>query len=138
MRNLLPADSLPPRLRRCRRLAWVAILAVLLAALAPTVSRALAGGGGAPAGWVEVCGALGVQWVQLGDDATPDKPDDGRAGGGHCPYCASHACSFLYPPTASFSLTLPVTASLHPLLHGAAPRPLFAWAATRSRAPPAV
>jgi len=136
MRNGPSTDSTLHLLRRARRLAWLAILAVLLAALAPTVSRSLAGSD-APRGWVQVCSALGVQWFHFGDGAADRAPDGGEAGGGHCPYCASHACSFLYPPTASFSLTVPGTASLHPLLHGAAPRPRFAWSATRSRAPPA-
>ena len=78
---------------RARRLsAWIAIFAMVLAALAPTVSRALARGAAGPVAWTEVCTASGVQWVDL-DSAT--SAVSGEPGGrqpahnplDHCPFC---------------------------------------------------
>lgn len=55
---------------------WVLAL-VVLAAMAPAVSRALGvqAGGNPPGGqagtdWVEVCGPTGMRWVALGDSAS--------------------------------------------------------------------
>lgn len=66
---------------------WMA-LAMLLAALAPTVSRAMGAHtpGGPPAGqagtdWIEICGPSGLRWVQLGNaDAESDLQEIATAG----------------------------------------------------------
>jgi hypothetical protein len=63
------------------------LLAVmLLAALAPMVSRALASTQVA-GDWVEVCSAQGTEWVQLGESSGPSEGLD-RAHEQHaCGYC---------------------------------------------------
>jgi len=89
--------------RRCRRGTGWLLFALVLAALAPSISRALAvpsvaPAGGAPlAGWVEVCGPGGVRWVAVADPAvaSPDtRPSQAPAPGAwhgealdHCAFC---------------------------------------------------
>lgn len=48
---------------------WLLAL-MLLATLAPTVSRAMAVERGA-SGWVELCTSTGTRWVQMDNDAAP-------------------------------------------------------------------
>ncbi len=81
-------DGLRPWARRLAR--WL-LLALLLATLAPGISRALAAGGPPDARpgetWVELCTGAGVQWVRLdlhspADDAPPDPESLDRCG--HC------------------------------------------------------
>lgn len=85
---------------------WVALLAIWMAALAPTVSHALARAEGAaapPAGWIEVCTASGMQWIKLDGSA----PQDGEAPASvppahgllkHCPFCLLTADHLGLPP----------------------------------------
>lgn len=74
--------------QRRTRLHWVALLCsivMMLSALAPTVSRALAANG--QVSWVEICSGDGVQWV-LADDAAPDQPTPADSNSiDHCPLC---------------------------------------------------
>lgn len=122
-----------------RLAAWIACLAILLNALAPAISHAF--------------GTQRGEQALLGAVCTTDRSGLARAllaaaaadenGGGNlqgmnasCPYCATHAGAFL-PPAAPV-VRLPVDGLRHspPPLFLDAPRPLFAWAATRSRGPP--
>jgi hypothetical protein len=91
---------------RARRLAaWFAMLAISLAALVPTVSRALAWGSASPVSWTEVCTASGLQWINLAATAAPDAGDTGQslpARGAtldHCPLCLLTA-DRLGPPSS--------------------------------------
>lgn len=74
--------------QRRNRLNWVALLCsivMMLSALAPTVSRALAANG--QVSWMEICSGDGVQWV-LADDAAPDQPTPADSTSiDHCPLC---------------------------------------------------
>lgn len=91
---------------RTRRLsAWIAIFVMALAALAPTVSRALAREVAHPAGWIEVCSASGMQWVPLdaAASAVAGAPVDGQPTPRNpldpCPFCLPGA-DRLGPPSA--------------------------------------
>ncbi len=74
--------------QRRTRLHWVALLCsivMMLSALAPTVSRALAANG--QVSWMEICSGDGVQWV-LADEAAPDQPAPADSNSiDHCPLC---------------------------------------------------
>lgn len=73
--------------QRRTRLHWVALLCsivMMLTALAPTVSRALAANG--QISWMEICTGDGVQWV-LADGAAPDQPAPDSRSVDHCPLC---------------------------------------------------
>jgi hypothetical protein len=91
-----------------RRLyAWIAIVAMALAALAPTVSRALARPAGGSAGWIEVCTAAGMQALALAapDAAASDGPAERAPAPGlsldHCPLCLLGADRLGPPPGPS-------------------------------------
>ena len=85
-------------LRRRPLFAWIALLAITLATLMPTVSRALARGAASRVSWTEICTASGAQWVNL-DSATivegAQSAVPGEPGGNppahnpldHCPFC---------------------------------------------------
>jgi hypothetical protein len=125
-----------------RRLAaWAACLAILMSALAPSVSHALALARGVDIAWMEVCSVAGVKLVKA--DAGVDKAGapashETLAQAGHCPYCSTHAASFALPPKASPAFQLTGDAGLRPMLFYQSPRPLPVWTDAHSRAPPLV
>jgi hypothetical protein len=115
-----------------RRLAaWIAALAVLMAALAPALSHAMAAEQAAR--WIEVCGAQGSKWI-AGDDASgAPKTLHGLE---LCPYCTLHAQTACLPPLVA---TVAAAASLRDVVPHArpvVPRPLPAWLNAQPRAPP--
>lgn len=134
------------RLNR-RLTAWIASFAILLGALAPTISHALVRAGGEGTRWVEVCTISGLKLVAIDADRGAGRgagigaDEDGQGGSGllatePCPYCATHADNFGLPPALGMSLArVRIPDSLPPLYYHA-PRPLYAWAAAHARAPP--
>lgn len=133
------AQGLRPRARR-----WAGglLVALLLATLAPGISRALgAFAGGAPDAqggghWVELCSSEGTQWVRVdmgpvdAGAATPDPEALDRCG--HCTLAAERFAPLLLAPPSLLSAP------------GAWPLPTFqAWngadasvRAARARGPP--
>lgn len=130
------------RPQRRRPLAvWIAILAILANALAPSISHALAARS-AQSAWVgEVCATdrSGAALALLAAAAAGDEDRESSAHSmaGACPYCAPHAGDAGLPPSATAVLRGAPLRQRLPSLFLSSPRPLFAWAATRSRGPPA-
>lgn len=126
--------------QRTRRIAaWLATFAILLAALSPTVSHAMAAVRGG-ASWVEVCTATGPALVKVAGEPAPAAPAKGGSAPDlahfdHCPFCSTHAGTAGLPPAAA-ALPVVTGAPTLPELFLRAPRPLFAWAAGQPRAPP--
>lgn len=125
------------RLRASRPvLAWLALLAVLMATLAPAVSQALGAHG--PTSWIEVCTANGARLVRLDEPGpqAPAAPADAHLLG-HCPYCALHVDTLAPPPAPTAQLAV-AQALAHALpaafLH--APRTAAVWCSAQPRAPP--
>lgn len=114
---------------------WIACFAVLLSALAPSISQAI---NGSAANWAEICSAAGVKLTKIDPAQNPASPAPADKGMHfeHCPFCFTHAGSVGLPPSAA--LTIPVAGSDLPLpsLFYQSPSPLFIWAAAQSRAPP--
>lgn len=128
-------------LRTRRLFAWIALLAITLAALAPTVSRALAPAPAAAPGWVEVCSASGMQWVSLQTGATTtQRPDGSGAPAGPsldaCPYCVL-AAERLAPPPHPVAGICALGRAAEPAPAPASAMPLAARAPVRVRGPPA-
>jgi hypothetical protein len=120
------------RLRR--RVAWLALCAVLFGAAAPSVSRWLAATRPGQT-WVEVCSVGGTKRIALDDGES--KAPAGDAGGEHCPYCRLQSdLPVALLPTHEVVLAATrgesVAWAATPAL-----RPRTVWAAHRSRAPPA-
>lgn len=119
---------------------WIALLAILFGALAPSASYALSAQRGATAQWAELCGVDGVKRVLLADGDTGHAPDRDllQHHMEHCPYCATHGGSFALPPPAPLSFAVIGGHDLYPSLYYHAPAPLFPWSAAKPRGPPAV
>jgi hypothetical protein len=119
--------------------AWIACFAILLAALAPSISHAMAGAG-ATSAWIEICSIAGTRFVQADDGDKTAAPGsiEQSLHVDHCPFCSAHAGSPGLPSNPL--LTLPVVDGrpVLPSLYYQASRPLFAWASAQSRAPPAL
>lgn len=112
---------------------WIAVLAVLMAALAPAISHALGSQGAAS--WVEVCSAQGSRWVQ--DDAQTGDPAPGVEHAlEHCPCCSIHPDALGLPPAPLQALPAPAPRHAVPQAFLAAPRTLHAWVSAQPRAPP--
>ncbi|HJV52194.1 MULTISPECIES: DUF2946 domain-containing protein [Oxalobacteraceae] len=124
-----------------RRLAaWIACFAVLLAALAPSISHAVSAARDGNAGWGDICSQTGFKPAQANNAHEHSSPDPAKPGlhFEHCPFCYTHAGSVGLPPVAGFALPLLIATQAKPSLYYQSPRPLFIWAAAQSRAPPAI
>jgi len=120
--------------RLFRPATWLAILAMLGLAIAPTISHALAASGpGNP--WAEICSAASGQAVAAAD--APGRQSDAGAHLGHCPLSGHLGNAPTLPSWPSTGCAAAGQAEAAPALFAAAPRPLSAWAAAQPRAPPA-
>jgi hypothetical protein len=123
--------------RRCA--AWIACFAILLAALAPSISQAVANAKQeSGSGWAEICSVAGIRFVQVDDDGAADGKSGGKAMQmEHCAFCSTHAGSVGLPPTSPV-VPLPVASgtAIFPALYYQSPSPLFIWSTAQSRAPP--
>ena len=123
---------------RARWLLWMACCAILLAALAPTLSRALTVAQGHAVPSLEICSvAGGMNMVPLKlstDDSTPAK---NAMQMGDCPCCGMHAATLDLPPMSLVPATGAVITGLLPVLFYQSATSLFAWTAFQPRGPPA-
>ncbi len=125
---------------RIKRLhVWIACFAILLNALAPSISHAISASAGQTAAWAEICSVDGARLVAVGTDhaQSPDgSPSPQAQPSAHCPFCSPHAGTFALP-AAAMTLPVPIAgARLLPSLFYRSPQPLFSWAAANPRAPP--
>lgn len=127
---------MPLLMRKNRWIAWIASFAILLGALAPTVSRWLAASHQVALPMMEVCvsrvGAPSILVLKSipGDSSTKMKMD-------HCPLCVMHADGLGLPPDRLDMPILNTLSDAMPPLFLNAPSPLHVWAAALARAPPA-
>ena len=77
-------------LARSRVTAWIAMFAILLAALAPTLARALSAAQQQAQPWVEICTVAGMQIAYQGAPLKGPGEHDAAAFK-HCPLCLTHA-----------------------------------------------
>lgn len=93
--------TLPGWHRLARHLSRAVLAALLLATLAPAISRALAGGPHGERGWVELCTPQGMQWVETtdlvdGPSPAPTAPDQNALDlCGHCTLAAERFAPLL-------------------------------------------
>jgi len=126
--------------------AWLAIFAILLASLAPSISRAVYGQTIPASGWLELCTANGLQHLPValfeGEQSpvshTPKSPDPYSGGHfEHCPFCVTQAFSFGLTPVEAVSLPLMALQGHDVPSHELpAPHARFIWQHNRARAPP--
>lgn len=117
--------------------AWIAFLAILFSALAPSISHALATGV-MKAGSVEICTSAGVKIISVtGSSGPADTGVPAAHGFEHCPFCATHADSFALPPSLTVMVGVVEGHDGYPPLFYNAPRRLHSWSPGAARAPPA-
>lgn len=119
-------------------LVWIACVAILLNALAPSISHALTARSSTPAvPAMEICTAHGVQSVMAAGQ--PDGGDAGPSQAGsseHCPFCLPHGGHVGLPPSDMPVRPIVAGSDLFPHLFYHAPYRLFSWAAANPRGPP--
>lgn len=118
---------------RVRLTGWIAVLAILLASLAPSLSHALASSTGS--NWVEICTTQGSKWIAAGEDGSERAPASAHVLD-HCPYCSLHAPTLGLPPAGSLTQLPLRLAHEVPRAFLAAPRTQHAWVSAQPRAPP--
>lgn len=82
-----------------RFVAWIAAVALLISALAPTLAPAVNAGTGGAAPWAEVCTTSGSQ---PSVNQTPGGEMPAHHGIKHCPWCAGNSQSGVLP-SASYT-----------------------------------
>ncbi|HRP97710.1 MAG TPA: DUF2946 domain-containing protein [Rhodocyclaceae bacterium] len=119
--------------------AWIAMFAILMAALAPSLAQAVSGvGGDREVRSLEVCTLAGIKLVPLAG-AAADPTHDGLPliALEHCPYCSTHAGSFALGPADIPVLALQPQRPPRPLPLVDIAHPLVAWSESSPRGPPA-
>lgn len=122
-----------------RRLSLWLLCAMLLAALAPTVSRARAWSQGPGVPGMEVCTTFGTQRVVVSASAdvqTDEVPKPGHITLDHCALCVLASDRMAPPPTPLSWQALPQAPPLLAQLDQHIPQAILHWA-VHSRAPPA-
>ena len=116
---------------------WIACIAIFLATLAPTVSRALTVASGMAVPSLEICSVAGGMNMLPATFST-DKPDTKSSMRiSDCPCCSMHAAALDIPPTTLVLASGELITSLLPLLFYQSATPLFAWTPVQPRGPPA-
>jgi hypothetical protein len=106
---------------------WIALLAILFSALAPTVSHALAAAN--PVETLQMCTAGG-------DNSKA--PADLKHGMEHCAFCTIHGGDDALPSPPAVALALHAGRDIYPSLFYNAPSAQHVWSAANPRAPPAL
>lgn len=118
---------------------WVACFAILMAALAPTVSRALTVARGAVVPSFEICTVAGGMSM-LSLKASMQPPDESQQPAmnmGDCLCCSMHVAMLDLPPLQLLPASGAQLAGLVPTLFYQSHSPLFAWTPLLARGPPA-
>ena len=124
------------RRRLDRRIGWAALLALLLAALAPSIAHALRHARGDTLPWSQLCSASGGKRVVF----ESQRGEPGSTPHAHafeqCGFCALHAQGWAPPPaTGMLAMRGDLQATL-PLAQPLSLQTRRTWLAAQPRAPP--
>lgn len=118
---------------------WLTALAVLLSALAPTISHATRARQGDSLEFSSICTNSGLKWVDAKTGEILEAAPASTIVPGHdgfCDACFTHTPALLPTSQIDALITKPTETAL-PFLFLHAPRTLFAWSQSNPRAPPA-
>ena len=122
--------------RGCRTLSgWIALVAILLVTLAPSVTGWLSAS--RTQLWGQVCSASSVTAARPGKSAGGESPAAPHAFE-HCPYCALHADLAPPPDPRRADAGIAVAFRARPAAFVHAPRANATWASAQPRGPPSV
>jgi hypothetical protein len=116
---------------------WIAIIAVLMSSVAPTVSQAVSLAQHGQGISIEICTTTGVKMTQVIDVSVASDAGESAEANGDCPLCVVQG-NYAFPLNQELSFAKPVNSNIYPQLFYQSPKPLFAWVALPSRAPPAL
>jgi Protein of unknown function (DUF2946) len=114
-------------------ISWIATLAILMSALAPSISQALSLSENGKGFVAEICSTGGAKLTQVIDDENSSSSSATMEG--HCPYCVVSSL-YLLPATIALEFYAPTRYVRQSLFSYQAPQPLFPWLSLPSRAPP--
>jgi hypothetical protein len=117
---------------------WLAALAILFSALAPSISHALSVNRN-NVDSLAICSAYGSKQLPSyvkGENQKPVKQSQHYLA--HCPYCFTHGGSVALLPPVALSFAVQAGHGLFPSLYYQAPAKLYAWSTAQPRAPPAI
>jgi len=112
---------------------WIAIFAILMSTLAPSISQAITFKDSNKSFDVEICSVTGSKLIHV--VTTDDQSNDFQFSTEHCPYCLVQS-NFLPTFNTDLSFSLSQSNQLFPKWYYQSPKPLFAWLTLPSRAPP--
>jgi Protein of unknown function (DUF2946) len=117
---------------------WLTALAMMLSALAPSISFASRAIQGADIDFASICTATGIKWVDnQSGEILESAPTTSKSAvhAERCEACLTHPLAIL--PVSQVLLYTPVIALTRmPSLFLQAPRTLFVWSQANPRAPP--
>jgi hypothetical protein len=113
----------------------IAMMAILMGSLAPTISQAIVNNNTVTGFTAEICTTTGVKMTQAMGGT--ENADESKNIVNHCPYCVMHGAYDL-PVNNTLTFAKPEAHQLHPQLFYQSPKPLFAWVSLPSRAPPSL
>lgn len=117
---------------------WLAVVALLMATLAPAISQTLAHMNGTASQFlVNICSVDGPRTLSIDlatFDAKRTNPDQSHAFK-HCPFCTTHF-NLLMPPQAHQFIPAQLAFEPMPRAFFQAPRQSHAWTPASPRAPP--
>jgi hypothetical protein len=105
-----------------------------MGSVAPTVSQAVSLAQHGQGISIEVCTTTGVKMTQVIDASDADESVQASV---QCPLCLVHG-NYALPLNQALSFAKPVNNNIYPQLFYQSPKPLFAWVALPSRAPPSL
>jgi hypothetical protein len=118
-------------------ISWMAIAAMLLAALAPSLTHAISSWNGNPDGWQQICTSQGEKLVSV--SGTSGAPAQGDSAGqtDHCAYCLLDPADIGPPLQAKQVVIEPDGVRLLAAGESFPSRHRLLWSSPHSRAPPA-
>ena len=126
---------------------WIACFAILLNALAPSISQAVEvmNTKSGFSGFAEICTTQGAKVSS--ETTSPPSLEKFQATKNpiqsvlhhmqHCQCCVTHGGNFALPPPDSIKVIVIDGHDAYPSLFYHSPSPLFSWATAHARAPPA-
>ncbi len=117
-----------------RRIAWLAMVALLSSALMPALAHALGGATGVDS--FQVCTAQGMAWIKVNASGDDQQPASEVGSVDHCPYCSlgTQLPALLASQQAWVPPARPLRA--YPERFYQAARTPQAWRSAQPRAPP--
>jgi Protein of unknown function (DUF2946) len=121
--------------KNSKLISWIATLAILMSALAPSISQALSLSQSGKGFVAEICTTSGAKLTQVVDDE--DSSPSSAKMEGHCPYCVVSSL-YLLLTASGLEFRTPGHYLKQSLSSYHSPQSLFSWLSLPSRAPPAL